>query len=337
MAVPFDWTQHDWTPEYRAFVDWFYDKYGFDPTKGYGITQENYTTITDRNGNSFYDIYQEDLSIIASGETPPSIAPETIPTTPAEGDDEGEGDKDTNTIPEGYQSVAGGSLLYDPSTGKYYDYSIFYDRGQLVWIPEEEAKKRIAAYESGLSPSTSTTTLGGLPSKEQSADGAWWWVYRDKDGNIINVEEVADDETEMTAYEKAQYDLQKEQIAWEREQAAISKAEQEAQKYTSPREWIQRWGVTNPGSLPNAPSWLHETTGLNPNQPISAVTPKLMSGQSMSNMAPSELEGLYGFVDWTGGRGGKYASGEDYGYAAQKLLPTNAPRRTYSWNPNSRT
>jgi hypothetical protein len=443
--------------DYNEFIEWFKNKYNFDPSKGYGITASNYTTFRDRNGNSFYTIFQEDKAIIAEGGTPPevltpdvntelssevskedalafydwlkrkygawSVEPARIynslfggktPTyqdimsnesfgqwyaegkpTPADTKaQEAEGAADyvkfsewfkatygadpasagfnknnyktvrnskgelfydlytsatpeepptetpttTGLIPKGYTVVIPNVLLKGPD-GKYYDYATALETGWQSWVEvdADSAALLIKAWQAESSGSPSTTTYAGVPEKQQSADGTWWWVYKDEKGNIISVQQVTDENKDMTEYEKAQYDLSLKQFEWNKQQTEMQKAEAEAQKFTSPRDWIQRWGVQNPGTLPNAPSWLNEYTGLNPNQPISAAQPKLASGQSLTRLNPSELEGMYGYADWAAGRGSPYASGEDWAYQSQKLLPTNAPRRTYSWNPNVRS
>lgn len=82
-----------------------------------------------------------------------------------------------------------------------------------------------------------------------------------------------------------------------------------------------------------APEFLDEYTGIRSGQPIYATDTKTASGQSLSNLAPTELEGVYGYVDWAAGRSpdATHASGEDWMYKSQKLLPQQAAQRAYSW------
>jgi hypothetical protein len=87
---------------------------------------------------------------------------------------------------------------------------------------------------------------------------------------------------------------------------------------------------------PNAPTpdFLTDYTGLQEGQPIAPGSTKMGSGQSLQQLQPSELAGVYGYVDWAAGRADTpYASGEDWMYESQKLLPKKAPKRAYSWSP----
>jgi hypothetical protein len=87
---------------------------------------------------------------------------------------------------------------------------------------------------------------------------------------------------------------------------------------------------------PNAPTpdFLTDYTGMQEGAPIYATGTKLGSGQSLQRLQPTELEGVYGYVDWAAGRADTpYASGEDWMYESQKLLPKKAPKRAYSWSP----
>lgn len=236
-------------------------------------------------------------------------------------------------VPPGYQVVIPNVLFRGPD-GKYYDYSIWLDKFQLVEVDDKTATGLLTAYEKEMAGSAGNLPFGGVPEKIQGADGQWWWVYKDTNGNIVKMDMVTDDDKDMTEYEKAQYDLALQRFNFEKEQSMLAKEQADAQKFTSPREWIQRWGQMSPGTLPNATPWMKEFTGLGEHQQISPTAPKLASGQSLARLAPSELQGMYGYVDWAAGRGSPYASGEDWMYESQKLLPQNAPRMTQAWNPN---
>ncbi len=89
-------------------------------------------------------------------------------------------------------------------------------------------------------------------------------------------------------------------------------------------------------SAPPAPSWLPwvapgQVTG----QPISPERTKWASGQTMSRLGPSQVQGIGGFVDWSAGRvAGAPASYEDWLAGSQALLPRREPRRVYSWSPS---
>jgi len=246
------------------------------------------------------------------------------------------GGGDEPLIPKGFSYHPAGFLI--GPDGEYYDYGVWIDSGYQSFIPvgKEAAELAIGAWTTAQNKGGSggTQFLGGIPTRETDSSGQEWWVYKDPDGNITRVEPVDD-----------------------------SKARENEQKFTSPREWIQRWGVFNPNTLPQTPAWLSEHTGLpqgapigntadakalaaagrypaeinsRPLNPLGTGSPILASGQSLSRLAPSELEGTLGYMDWAAGRGSPYASGEDWQYRSAQLLPTNQPKRTVAWNPNQR-
>lgn len=292
--------------------------------------QDPYFAYWMNNGKPTYTDPQTNTNYDSEGN-------QTNPPTPTQPQTESKtGDTTTpeqTNVPAGYKALSNDVLL--GPDGKYYDYQTWITTGEYIQLDDEYAKQLI---DNWLKENPNGNKFfGGVPSKEQSADGTWWWVYKDAQGNIVNVEQVQDDEKEMSEYEKARLDLENRQFEWNKEQAMFEREQAEQLKYATPREWIQRWANQNAGGLPPAPDWLREHTGIMPGQTIQPGQTKLASGQSLAKLTPSELEGMYGYVDWAAGRGGKLASGEDWMYESQKLLPKSAPKRTISWNPDART
>lgn len=314
-----------------------------DPNKTINYNGTKYTAA------KFWDMWAKGTY----GDTPPAS-----PYTPqvSLGDDK--------LIPEGYSYHPAGFLI--GPDGEYYDYGAWIDTGYQSFVPvsKDTAETVINAWAKNQG-GDSTTFLGGVPERETDSSGQEWWVYKDPDGNILRVERVDDSSTNMTAYEKAQFDLARDQFEWNKEQSRLEQQRADEQRFTSPREWIQRWGMYNPDTLPQTPAWLTEHTGLAQGAPIGNVagakelasggryagladatgrqlnplgigSPILASGQSLRKLTPTELEGTLGYMDWAAGRGSPYASGEDWQYRSAQLLPTNQPRRTVAWNPNQR-
>lgn len=181
--------------------------------------------------------------------------------------------------------------IYLGSDGKYYD-------SDSQEIPPETAQQVVNAYNAELQLETSTSdAFAGAPERITSSDGTEWWAYYDESGNIVSLESVVADTnaplagpptktfqdgeywwiyydtngniskiekatsetTEMTEYEKAQYDLQLQQLEFEREQWEYEQsqsgvmtpyeqaqakqwaAEQYAESYGGEEDWIKRW------------------------------------------------------------------------------------------------
>lgn len=322
-GLPSDWPQ---------FVTWYQGYYGRMPSYGDQKAMETYKFWHSMN------VIPNEQGETVNPPTQPGVAP-APPTPPAATTPEAAAPTTTTPatdmlgmLPEGYQIYIPGLLIVGPD-GKFYDWNTWEFQSQLVSIPDDQARTIISNWQGG---KAGELPFAGVPTKEKDASGQEWWVYRDTEGNIVKVDMVTDATKDMTEYEKSQYDLAREQFEWNKQQAEAERVRAEQAKFTSPRDWIQRWGMQNPGTLPNAMPWMGEFTGLQPHQQIAPTAPKLGSGQSLSRLSPSELEGMYGYVDWAAGRGSPYASGEDWMYRSQQLLPTNAPKRTTSWNPNVR-
>jgi len=61
---------------------------------------------------------------------------------------------------------------------------------------------------------------------------------------------------------------------------------------------------------------------------------KLLSGQTMKRMTPSQLEGLGGYVDWSAGKTpGSWASAEDYWSRVNRMMGSQSPKGTLQWRP----
>lgn len=338
------------------FYQWMVDEYGKDMADAVIAGKTQYTP------DEIYDYWSNNVKTT------------TTPATSDTGTTAGGTTSDRFGLPEGYWVVSA-SVFTDGMN--YYDYGAYLAGEAFNPLEEDYAKTLIAADQARQADSVSTI---GTP-KKVVIDGEEWWGYYDENGNPTGKWELVDDTNkDMTPYQKAQTDLARDQFEWNKQQAEVERLRAEEAKFTGPRDWIQRWGQQNPGTLPNAPGYLQQFTrpiagikptpwGNTPNESqmtgwtgnekgimqnalgtnptpntamggigaLDASKFKLASGQALSGLAPSELQGVYGYVDWAAGRGSPYASGEDWAYRSQQLLPTNQPKRTVSWNPNVRS
>lgn len=90
-------------------------------------------------------------------------------------------------------------------------------------------------------------------------------------------------------------------------------------------------------ALPNLPAWAQGlVVGGQVGQPIQPGVTRLASGQTMSRLTPSQLQGLGGFIDWSAGNvAGAPASFEDWLQRSQQLLPTRAPVGSQRFAPSA--
>ncbi|KKN73866.1 hypothetical protein LCGC14_0396680 [marine sediment metagenome] len=143
------------------------------------------------------------------------------------------------------------------------------------------------------------------------------------------------------------------EAAWNIFNPDVSLAEALGQKWEGgviPSWFAQKHGISSPQEPrigrppfpqqvpwagPPTPGFLTELTGLERGQPLEARPTKFASGQLLSRLTPSQLQGVGGYVNWAAGQvSGAPASFEDWFRGSQRLLPTSVPRGTVRWSPS---
>jgi len=210
--------------EYKRFVAWVTSTYG-DPQK-YGISPTNFKK------SDVYEYWKSNVDTQAAITTTPTASAQELELTPEEymgfirkawWEDP---DFDNSTIPEKAKALqaqveAEGFSIYSPGYAAALEYKNSF---------KEQGLEIITNYE-----------------------GKGYDVAIDQQGNMSIIGGTALDESEMSAWQKAQYDLDLKQLGLSKEKFAFNKQSQEAQMQLSQLQyaaqlaglgekgWIERW------------------------------------------------------------------------------------------------